>query len=263
LEGKLNPWVLLASGEIREVDSVKGTDDVARQIGETGSFGVKGSDEIVEGMLIGNADEASDLVRTLQNDEALRNAYVNKLKESLKNNAKLAEGESIFTNLKLGDPVGSGGNKNVFDIVDHSEKVVAVLKKGKSVSDIDKEVAFLKELADNNLPVVKIIEQGRYQGQVALIMEKYAQGSKDVVKRVGDKMEIVGESIYLNQRSIRDLSRIKRTLLNSKIKIDDLQFLIGKDGSVVIADPLKVFLGQTPSKWNIKMINKLIEVARQ
>ena len=261
LEGKLNPWVLLASGEIREVDSVKGTDDVVRNVGETGSFGVKGSDEIVEGMLIGNADEASDLVRTLQNDEALRNAYVNKLKESLKNNAKLAEGESIFTNLKLGEPVGSGGNKNVFDIVDHSEKVVAVLKTGKPISAIEDELRLLKKLADNNLPVVKVIEKGKYQGQAALIMEKYAQGSKDVVKRTGKKMEIVGESRYLNQRSILDLNKIKRILSNNKISIDDLQFLIGKDGSVVIADPLKVFLGQKPSKWNIKMINKLIEVA--
>lgn len=48
-----------------------------------------------------------------------------------------------------------------------------------------------------------------------------------------------------------------------KIKIDDLQFLIGKDGSVVISDPLVIHTNTKPSTKNIGMINLLIEEARK
>ncbi|MGB4774922.1 MAG: hypothetical protein WBP45_07120, partial [Daejeonella sp.] len=168
---------------------------------------------------------------------------------------------SLFKDLKLGQLLGEGGNKNVYDIIGHTDKVVAVLKKGKPLSSIDDEIVLLKNLSDNKLPVVEIIEKVTFDGQVAVIMKKYAQGSKEVVKRVGDKMEIVGNSTFLNQKSITDLTNIKNTLVSKKIKIDDLQFLIGKDGVVVIADPLNVFVGQVPSKWNTQMIDKLIEVA--
>ena len=163
---------------------------------------------------------------------------------------EVAETGRLLKDLKLGQLIGEGGNKNVYDIIGHTDEVVAILKKGKPISSIDDEIALLKNLSDNNLPVVEIIEKGIFDVQVAVIMKKYAQGSKDVVKRVGDKMEIVGNSTYLNQKSITDLKNIKNTLVNKKIKIDDLQFLIGKDGSVVIADPLNVFVGQVPSKWN-------------
>ncbi len=46
-----------------------------------------------------------------------------------------------------------------------------------------------------------------------------------------------------------------------KIKIDDLQFLIDKDGSMVIADPLHIHPDK-PSNKNIRMIDLLIEKAR-
>ncbi len=172
-----------------------------------------------------------------------------------------ASNGSLFDNLKLGQQIGEGGNKIVYDIVGHQDEVIAVLKKGKPGSAIDEEVALLRQLSENNLPVVEILERGIHEGQPALIMKKYAQGSKDIVKRVGDKMKIVGDSAFLNQKSIRDLNLIKNNLINRKIKIDDLQFLIAKDGSIVIADPLAIFVGQAPSKWNLQMIDKLIEVA--
>jgi len=53
LEGKLNPWVLLASGEITQVDNVKG----------------------IDGVVLSNTDEATDLVRALQGDEALKTNF--------------------------------------------------------------------------------------------------------------------------------------------------------------------------------------------
>jgi hypothetical protein len=93
-------------------------------------------------------------------------------------------------------------------------------------------------------------------------MKKYAQGSKDVVRLSGKKAKLVGKSEFLNQRSIDDLTKIRDKMRTSKIKIEDLQFLINKDGTVVISDPLNVSLGEAPSPNNIRMIDLLIESAK-
>ncbi len=98
-----------------------------------------------------------------------------------------------------------------------------------------------------------------------MIMDKYAQDSKSVVKSIKGKPRIVGDSPYLNSNSVKTLKEIKTKLLDQKIQINDLQFLIGKKGEVVIADPLspptinsKKF---KKTNVNIKMIDRLIEVA--
>lgn len=93
-----------------------------------------------------------------------------------------------------------------------------------------------------------------------MVMRKYAQGSKDVVKlgRNG-KMQIIGQSKLLNEKSISDLKQIQSILTSKKIKVDDLQFLIGKDGSVVIADPKDVDFNIGTSNTNKRTIELLIE----
>jgi hypothetical protein len=78
---------------------------------------------------------------------------------------------------------------------------------------------------------------------------------------VNGKPTIVGDSPLLNATSAADLRAIRQTLVNGKTKIDDLQFLIGPDGHVVIADPLGVFPGQSPSRTILQTIDRLIELA--
>jgi hypothetical protein len=96
-------------------------------------------------------------------------------------------------------------------------------------------------------------------------MKRFAQGSKDIVKLQGGKVRAVegANTELLNERSVADLTRIKSTMETNKVKIDDLQFLIGKDGSVAIADPLKVTVGESPSANNKRMIDLLIKAARE
>lgn len=95
-------------------------------------------------------------------------------------------------------------------------------------------------------------------------MDKYAKGSKDIVALSDKKVQVVNgmDTRLLNENSIKDLENIKKTMVDKKIKIDDLQFLIKEDGHIVIADPLKVHLKTKPSNNNLKMINLLIEVAK-
>ena len=58
------------------------------------------------------------------------------------------------------------------------------------------------------------------------------------------------------------MQKIRKTLIEKQVKVDDLQFLVSKEGRVVIADPLgsdnKGF-----SKKNLKMIDQLIELAKK
>ncbi|MNI59078.1 hypothetical protein D3C73_1142220 [compost metagenome] len=100
-------------------------------------------------------------------------------------------------------------------------------------------------------------------GNPGLMFDRFAQGSKDIVRLQNGKIRIVGESPLLNQQSINDLNAIKQMMIEKKVKINDLQFLIGKDGKIVVADPLDVVVGEKPSANNIRMIDLLIEAAKK
>ena len=125
----------------------------------------------------------------------------------------------------------------------------------------------LEALQAHGLPVVKARGPIQVASVPAIVYDKYAQGSKDVAAlvKVGRNRGVkrVGQSKYLNQKSIEDLQKIKRILIEKKLKIDDLQFLIGKDGNIVISDPIAVYEKTKPSDSNLKMINLLIEAARE
>jgi len=167
--------------------------------------------------------------------------------------------------IKIGKQLGEGGNKLVYDVVGSDDLAIAVLKKGKPESSIDNEIALLEMLDEKGLARVKIINKATYNGQPAIVMKKYAQGSKEIVKLKDGKIRFIEESDIklLNEKSIQDLTKIRNLMVNKKLKIDDLQFLISKDGGFVIADPLKVYLNTMPSTRNLKMIDLLIRVAKK
>lgn len=101
-------------------------------------------------------------------------------------------------------------------------------------------------------------------GQAAILMERLdAIGSKEIVKTIKGDVITVGTSPYLNEKSIADLTAIRKTLVEDKIWVNDLQFLIKTDGSVVIADPAGAILKKAPSTQNKDTINALINVANK
>jgi hypothetical protein len=107
---------------------------------------------------------------------------------------------------------------------------------------------------------------GPIEARQAIVYERFEDGSKKVVRTRPGKNGIgeatlVGRSEYLNQRSIEDLRRISQVIEEKKIRIHDLQFMIAKDGRVVISDPGNVLHGIEPSGTNRKTIQLLIGVA--
>jgi hypothetical protein len=168
-----------------------------------------------------------------------------------------------FRNAKLGRKLGEGGNKTFFAVVDNDEIAIGVLKKRAGLSELQKELTMLRQLEAEGLPTAEVYGITTSRNDYAVVMKRYAEGSKTAVKLVGDRVQIVGGSAFLNERSIRDLEKIRSILEEKRIRIDDLQFLIGHEGDIVIADPLELLPGLAPSKRNRDMIDLLVQLARE
>ncbi len=158
------------------------------------------------------------------------------------------------------EPIGRGSYKTIYEIA--GNKVIAILDEGALVSVLNKEIDALEQLAGKQIPTVTIIEKTTHKGRAAFVMEKYAQGSEEIAVMVNGQVTIKRESSLLNQKSIDDLNAIKKGLEDQQIEVDDLQFLIKEDGSVVVADPGGINLNTPPTK-NVKLIDALIDQAKK
>jgi len=166
------------------------------------------------------------------------------------------------SDLKVGKKLGSGGEKDVYAIEGRDDIALAVAKPKVAAIRLTEETSKLEQLAELGLPVVEVHEIVRYEGRPAALMKRYAQGSKTVVRTLKGRAKIVGESRFLNERSIADLERIRDALRATPVWINDLQFLIGEDGAIVIADVIDFQIGVSPSNPNLSTIARLIEAAR-
>ena len=140
------------------------------------------------------------------------------------------------------------------------------MQDGKPLNKIDDEINLLKQLEALGMPTVNA-EKIIIDGKPGILMDRYAQESKSIVAFNKAKGKVTlkpdADTSLLNQNSIDDLIKIKRIMNDDKIRINDLQFLIKEDGHIVIADPLDVIIGQSPSPNNNRMIDILIEEARK
>ena len=179
-------------------------------------------------------------------------------------NARCCDLVPIIVNGKQANVIGTGGNKIAYAV--DADTVIVKLQPGKPLAALKEEAAMLKQLDDLGFPVVNA-RITTHDGAPAMIMDRYAQGSKDIVARNSKtgKVELVpnADTSLLNAQSARDLKAIKDRMVNKKVKIDDLQFLISKDGRVVIADPIKVHTRTKPSNNHIKTLDLLIKAAEK
>ena len=135
------------------------------------------------------------------------------------------------------------------------DRAIAVLKPGKALSVLEEEIGSLVGLGRAGLPVPKLFGVTQIEGRAAYVMERFAQGSKDVVKTVSGTVEIVGTSALLNTRSGRPQAD-SPDHDRKEIWVNDLQFLIGKDGRIVIADPIAFTIGDKGPSGSIDKQSK-------
>lgn len=174
-----------------------------------------------------------------------------------------------YIDATLGPQIGGeSSEKDVFLLADFPNQVIGISKLAEdALIRITEEAVMLGMLANRKIPVVAIDGITTHSNKPALIMNRYAEGSKATVtndKSNFNKPMRVGDSKHLNAKSITDLNKIMKQCQREKVRIDDIQFLIGSDGSVVIADPLSLEAGNRPPSSNmIQMIMRLMEAAAE
>lgn len=141
---------------------------------------------------------------------------------------------------------------------------MGLAREGGHRANLQEEAARLRQLRELGIPALEPLGIVDFEGRPGLVMPRYEMGSKEIVRQAkgSRRIDIVGSSKYLNARSIQDLEHIRALLIKLEVSVNDLQFLIGRDGQVVVNDPLEVICKKT-SGQNLKMINKLIEAARR
>lgn len=267
LEGLINPWIRIAKGKISRVkegaqdafwvpdeETVKAIDAFGKKLKKEGKPFTKEAvfEQFPE--LPKSTAPSKQKIKSVADEEpnSVSSDHLEEFKDT-----KLSK--------RLDD--GTSGNKEVYVIEGREDLAIAVLKEGKPASAINEEIELLQQAASQKLPTIEILGTTTHGGKPALIMKKYAQGSKDIVKlQKGKVRRVTGGNIeLLNEKSIQDLENIRSLMERKRIQIEDLQFLIASDGSLVIADPLNVLVGAGKglSTNNRDMIDLLIQAAQE
>ncbi len=142
--------------------------------------------------------------------------------------------DALETRFERGKRLGGGTYKVVYAIKDHPDLVLILVKKNRRGDTLSKEKAFLDELDAKGVPVAKILEVGTWNGQVAGIQKRYEVSDRDVMAYWDKKWDL------LNETTLEDADRISKALAAAKIDIKDPQYLVAKDGHVVLNDPLGI-----------------------
>jgi filamentous hemagglutinin len=134
----------------------------------------------------------------------------------------------------------------------------------KQSGEIEAEFDLLQRIRDHGFPTIKA-QAVQVDGQPGILMEQFALNSKAIVDLRRLRPQIVGDSPFLNARTVADLKRV-RELNDGGFVILDLQFLIGKDGRLVVADPKRILSRGNPFWYPVKaynngVIDRLIEQA--
>jgi hypothetical protein len=134
------------------------------------------------------------------------------LPQSLQSKTPTTPNLPELKDINLGKELGEDGNKIAYEVTGREDIAIAVLKQGKSAASIDEEIRLLNTLKEQGLPTTEVMGTTTHNGQPAVVMKKYVQGSKDVVIVDDKKVKRVGDSGFLNEKSIQDLNKIKQIM---------------------------------------------------
>lgn len=135
------------------------------------------------------------------------------------------------------DGFGAGADKTAYEVV--GDNGVIILKYhddflGNKVTDIASQLKVLDQLKSLGFPVVEIQGVSFHKGAPAIISKKLAA---DFVPFTGisDKLEAIANPNTV-RHMIQDIKSIKERVIQNKMYINDIQFLISSNGRVVLHD---------------------------
>ncbi|HEV2674775.1 MAG TPA: SAM-dependent methyltransferase [Aliidongia sp.] len=136
---------------------------------------------------------------------------------------------------------------------------------GDPVDDPQEMIDKTKQLEALGAPhVAKIHGIDQIYGQTALLMDAYATSDRLLPQTAIDLRHgfvPVYDVSILNQNSIDSLQATKAWMVDRNVRVNDLQFLIAKDGTFHLADFESVVPGQAPHEAHLTRIDHYIRLA--
>jgi hypothetical protein len=172
----------------------------------------------------------------------------------------------------LGMLLGGGGRKTALQLGD---KTVVVYREetGESVlreseDSPERAIALTGRLRSLGAPhLAKIHGITRIHGLPALVMDTYRASDRALWSRTslaagGGRYINVHDTTHFTHRSIASLSATRKWIIERNIAIDDLQFLVRRDGTFDLADANAVVAEEPPTRASLVTIDKLLWLAR-
>ncbi len=173
----------------------------------------------------------------------------------------------------LGGMAGYGGYKTAFHL---GQLTVVVYRDLREVTeDEDEEPTAVdqprdmmektKQVEALGAPyVAKIHGITHIYGNEALVMDTYSAATRSITGTtvLGDHSRQVYDVKLLTQRSVESLTAIKNWMIERKVRIPDIQFLIGRDGTFHLADFEDVIADSPPRANDLKAIDTYLALAQ-
>ena len=162
----------------------------------------------------------------------------------------------------LGHVLGLGGRSTAIEIGD---KVVLIAQgddPATANADLRGMLARHDELVSLGAPyVARMHGTTEVFGREALLMDRYVMMDRDMeLPSEGRALGGLDVSL-LSMRSVESLKATRDFMTNTRTDIDDLQFLIARDGTFYLADFEGVMRGQQPSEISLRVIDDTIGLA--
>lgn len=149
--------------------------------------------------------------------------------------ALLQTASPVVSEAVIGPHLGTGGFKVAFGF---GKQHAIVICKGKDGEvELDREIGLINQLKDRGIPVVDVVGKTKVSGYSAMIVRRYAESNSNI----GDKVSgAIYDNSILTEKSLLNLRNIRNKMIESNTTITDMQFLIDKDGTFVVSDPIGV-----------------------
>ena len=189
-------------------------------------------------------------------------------RESLLPNTEHIDLRQLFPSLMQEDieeeTVGAGQVKTVHRLKEYEGYVVAKLK---PISPRDLHAnaqtgIFLNEIIPNEINHLNRLKELRFPVVQNHGLALIDGGQQGLILDYIDEREGVDFISKLNKTSMKDLKRVEALIKKTKIDIHDLQFLVKKDGHLLIHDPRNITDVQSPSDTGLESLEVISKIRK-
>ena len=165
------------------------------------------------------------------------------------NQEKSHQDKAIIGDFSIGKKIGEGGFGEVFEVEGDPGLAIKIAKgsHGKANNQLETEAKNLQLLTEKGFPTafekfVDVVDENGVRRQAIVMQKVDGVLSKKLLQtgKFSDVSPSAAELKLVNQTTLKQLKEFKETAANSNVVIDDIQFMIDKDGSIKLIDPARI-----------------------